>query len=68
MTDRDGEAPADHGDPSPPGREVAHRVVRLADLAGAGPDAPVASLRGLDPEGEPAPVVDLRAWARGGNP
>src|SRR5699024_1180697 len=23
---------------------------------------------GLDPEGEPAPVVDLRAWARGGDP
>ncbi len=68
MTDRDGDAPAGDGDPSPPGREVAHRVVRLADLAGAGPHAPVASLRGFDPEGEPAPVVDLRAWARGGNP
>jgi regulatory protein len=68
VTDRDGDAPAGDGDPSSPGREVAHRVVRLADLAGAGPDAPVASLRGLDPEGEPAPVVDLRAWARGGNP
>jgi regulatory protein len=43
-------------------------VVRLADLAGSGPQAPVASLRGLDPDGEPAPVVDLRAWARGGDP
>ncbi len=68
MTDRDGDPPAGDGDPSPPGREVAHRVVRLADLAGAGPHAPVASLRGFDPEGEPAPVVDRRAWARGGNP
>jgi regulatory protein len=91
VTDRDGDAPADHRDsgggvdaggavdrgdgggadhrgPSPPGGEIAQRVVRLADLAGAGPAAPVASLRGLDPEGEPAPVVDLRAWARGGDP
>jgi regulatory protein len=63
----DGGAAAPH-DPAPGAGEVAHRVVRLADLAGSGPRAPVASLRGLGPDEEPSPVVDLRAWARGGDP
>ncbi len=40
--------------------------MRLADLAEPGPIAPVASLRDLDPDGDRASVVDLRAWARKG--
>jgi len=54
VTDRDGDAPAANGDPLSSGREVAHRVARLADLAGAGPHAPVAFLQidGLGQTGE----------------
>ena len=56
--------PPERHDPAPEAEAPTHRVVRLADLAGHGPSAPVASLRDLDHDGERAPVVDLAAWRR----
>ena len=69
MAEREDGTRGDHRDPPLEAEDAGPRVVRIADLAGAAPRLPVASLRDLATDGEQASVVDLRTRERdGGGP